>query len=512
MTLRRRTALSAALAAGVLALAGCGGGGTPAPGATGGGQASTTLTLGTVVDATAWDPAQAHVGHYIQMYQAAYDTLIKRAPDGELEPMLATDWEWNEDNTVFTLNLRSDVTFSDGAAFNAEAVKANLEHFKEANGPQASTMNNVESVEVVDEDTVAYHLSAPDPALPFYLANAAGFMGSPEALGTDEIVSEPVGTGPYVIDKASTVTGSQYTFTKREDYWAPELQKFDTVVFKFMQDTTARLNALVSGQVDAALLDPKSEAQATGAGIELTTLPVDWQGLFLFDRAGEQVEALGDVKVRQAINHAIDRESMLQAILQGRGTVTSQILGETTAGYDEALDSYYDYDPEKAKSLLAEAGYADGFSLTLPVSPGFDPVIFSSIAQQLGEVGITVQQDSVQGNDYRNNVLAGQYPAAFYGIFQGEPWIAVGHHIGPNAAFNPTGYTDETSKALIDRMQQGGEDADAAAKELGRYITEEAWFAPFFRVDQMYFNRPGITVEQQIQQAVPSLYNYAPAS
>jgi len=508
MTYKRRISALAAAAVGALALSACGGGASTA-GSDGG---SKSLTLGSVVEASAWDPAQAHVGHYIPMYEAAYDTLILRSPDGQLEPMLATDWSWSKDKKLFTLNLRDDVTFSDGATFDGEAVKANFEHFKKDNGPQASTMQNVESVEVVDADTVAYHLSAPDPALPIYLSNAAGFMGSPQALESQAIDSVPVGSGPYVMDESATIAGSQYTFKKREGYWNPELQKFDTVTFKVMPDTTARLNALVSGQIDAALLDPKSEAQASGAGLVLTKQQVDWQGMFLFDRAGDQVKALGDVKVRQAINHAIDRKSILDAVLLGQGTVTSQIFGESTSAFDESLENYYDYDPAKAKELLAEAGYADGFTLKMPSATGFDPVIYSSITQQLGAIGITVKQENLEGNEFRNRVLSGDYPASYYGIFQGEPWIAIGHHVGKDAAFNPQGYTDATSQKLIDRVQQGGKDGDDAAKELNRYVTEQAWFVPFFRVDQMFFNSKDITVQQQIQQAVPSLYNYAPAA
>ncbi|WP_188667934.1 ABC transporter substrate-binding protein [Tersicoccus solisilvae] len=508
MRFRRRAAVAAAVTAGALALSACGGGSNASTAAGG----AKTLTIGSYTDATPWDPAMAHVGHFLPLYQAAYDTLIRRDPDGKLQPMLATDWAWSKGNTVLTLNLRKGVTFKDGAAFDGAAVKANFDHFKKANGPQGATVKNVGSVAVVDADTVEYRLTAPDPALPIYLSNAAGLMGSPQALGTDAITSEPDGTGPYVMDKAATVTGSQYTFKKREGYWAPELQKFDTVTFKYMPDTTARLNALVSGQVDAALLDPKSEAQAKSANLVETSKQVDWQGLLLLDKAGKQVKALAEPKVRQAMNYAIDRKGLLDAMLLGRGTVTSQVFGASTAAYDKDLDGYYTYDPAKAKKLLAEAGYPNGFSLSMPVSSAFDPVVFSTITQQLGEVGITVKQESVQDSDYRNKVLAGQFPMAFYGIFQPEPWIAINHHVGPNAAFNPGKYTDATAQALIGRVQKGGADGDAAAKELDRYVTEQAWFVPFFRVDQVYFNRPTITVQQQIQQAVPSLYNYAPAS
>lgn len=511
MKLSSRSVCVALLTAGTLALTACGGGDSSADSSAGPADSAgdSTLTIGSVVDATSFDPAMSHVGHYMQYYQPAYDTLVLKTPDGELEPMLATDWAYDDSKTELTINLRTDVTFTDGAKFDAAAVKANIDHFKTANGPQGSTAASITEVKVVDDDTAAIVLSAPDPAIEGYLAASLGFMGSPAALNTEEIKSAPVGSGPYTLDKSATVVGSQYTYTKNPDYWNKDLQKFDKIVIKPMPELTARVNALVSGQVNAALLDPKTGSQAESAGLEELMNPVDVQGLFLFDRGGQQVPELKDPRVRQAINHAIDRDSMLEAIQLGNGTVTSQMAGINNVAYDESLDSYYKYDPAKARELLAEAGAADGFSLKIPTSPGTDPTVYAAITQQLGEVGITVEQVSVPANDYRNDILAAKYPIAFYAVFQGDAWVAINHHIGPNAAFNPLKYTDETSAALIARVQQGD---DEAAKELNRYITEQAWFAPFYRVDQQYYFDETVTVENQVQQAVPSIYNYAPAS
>jgi peptide/nickel transport system substrate-binding protein len=507
MKLRSRAALAAMLTAGALVLTGCGTGGGAADGGAAGAGGG-TLTIGSLVDVTSFDPAASHVGHYMQYYQPVYDTLLLRAPNGDLEPMLATEWEYDDTNTELTLTLRDDVTFSDGEKFDAEAVKANIDHFKLANGPQASTAASIENVRVEDTDTAVIELSQPDPAILLYMAASAGFMASPAALDTEGIISTPVGSGPYELDTTSTVVGATYTYKKRADYWNPDLQKFDTIVVKPMTDVTARVNALVSGQLNATLLDPKTSAQATGAGFTETTQPVDWQGLFLYDRAGSQTKALGDVRVRQAINYAIDRQSLLDSLLLGNGEVTSQITGKASAGYVEELDDYYDYDPEKAKDLLAEAGYPDGFEVTLPVNSA-DTIINAAIVQQLADVGITATQVVIPSTDYRNEVFSGKYSLSYYGIFQGDPWVAVNHHIGPNAAFNPLKYSDETSTALLERIQAGDDDA---AKELTEYITEQAWFAPFFRVDQLYFTDKTVTVQNQVQQAVPSIYNYAPAN
>lgn len=176
MKLGPKAAAAALVLSASLALTACGGGAGAGSNA---GAAPTALTLGTLRDITSWDPAQAHVGHALQPYQAAYDTLILREPDGKLSPMLATKWKYNATNTKLTVDLRTDVTFSDGAKFDAEAAKANLDHFKKANGPQMAQLASVSDVAVVDADTIDINLTATEPALEYFLSQAAGLMGSP---------------------------------------------------------------------------------------------------------------------------------------------------------------------------------------------------------------------------------------------------------------------------------------------------------------------------------------------
>lgn len=118
---------------------------------------------------------------------------------------------------------------------------------------------------MVDADTIDINLTAPEPALEYFLSQAAGLMGSPKALGTDAIKTEPVGSGPYVMDKAASVKDSQSVFNAREGYWNKDLQKYKKITLKVLLDPTARTNALVSGQIDATLLDPKNGKQAEGA-------------------------------------------------------------------------------------------------------------------------------------------------------------------------------------------------------------------------------------------------------
>jgi peptide/nickel transport system substrate-binding protein len=499
MKLGPKAAAAAIVLSASLALTACGGGGGGAgTGSTaGGGTTVTALTLGTLRDITSWDPAQAHVGHALQPYQAAYDSLILREPDGKLSPMLATAWKYNDTNTKLTVDLRTDVTFSDGAKFDAAAAKANMDHFKKANGPQMAQLGSVSDIAVVDADTIDINLSAAEPALEYFLSQAAGLMGSPAALGTDAIKTVPVGSGPYVMDKAASVKDSQTVFTAREGYWNKDLQKFKKLTLKILTDPTARTNALVSGQIDATLLDPKNGKQAEGAKMKLETNQVDWSGLLLLDRDGTK-------------NPAFDRKTILDQVMLGQGTPTTQPFGKDSGAWTEELENYYSYDPGKAKQLLKESGFEGKVSIDVPTLPGAETLI-SVLKQQLADVGITLNPGAAITNTFTSDVAAQKYPALFFNLFQGEPTVAIDQIVSTKALYNPFKNTTPELEAKIAAVRTGGADAGKLAQEVNKYVVEQAWFAPLFRVNQMYYHNDKVNVTPQAQQAVPSIYNYSPA-
>ena len=507
MKLGPKAAAAALALSASLALTACGGGAGAGSNA---GAAPTSLTLGTLRDITSWDPAQAHVGHALQPYQAVYDTLILREPDGKLSPMLATAWKYNDINTKLTVDLRTDVTFSDGAKFDAAAAKANLDHFKKANGPQMAQLGSVSDIAVVDEDTIDINLTAAEPALEYFLSQAAGLMGSPQSLGTDAIKTEPVGSGPYVMDKAASVKDSQTVFTARDGYWNKDLQKYKKLTLKILTDPTARTNALVSGQVDATLLDPKNGKQAEGAKMKLEANQVDWSGLLLLDRDGTKNPALANVKVRQAINYAFDRKTILDQVMLGQGTPTSQPFGKDSGAWTEELENYYSYDPAKAKQLLKESGYEGNVTIDVPTLPGAETQI-SVLQQQLADVGITLKPGAAITNTFTSDVAAQKYHAMFFTLFQGEPTVAIDQIVSTKALYNPFKNTTPELEAKIEAVRTGGEEAGTLAQDVNKYVVEQAWFAPLFRVNQMYYHNAKVNVTPQAQQAVPSIYNYSPA-
>jgi len=482
---------------------------TAAPMAHGG-----TLTLAVIADVVSWTAAESRFGQNAEQYQVVYDSLLRATPEGELEPWLATDWSYNEDNTVLTMHLRDDVTFTDGTPFNADAAAQNLVRFRDGAGATASFLALLDDAVAVDDYTLELHLSAPNPALLNHLAVTAGLMQSPASFGAADEATNPIGSGPYIMDVANSTVGSFYTFNANPDYWNPDMQYWDQVVFRIIGDPNAISNALKTGEVDGAIMLSKELVpEVEAAGLATVTWPLDWWGYSLIDRAGSMGSPLGDVRVRQAINMAIDRQAISDAIGLGYAEPTNQVFPPNSPGYHPELENFYPYDVEGAKALMAEAGYADGFTLDMPVSSRLNEAIYAISADSLSQIGITVNHVE-EGADFISALLTPKYPAYFMALQQqANDYDAIEFMLGPNATWNPAKYTDEISADLIKQIQYETDPAkyDQLVSDLGEYVLEQAWFAPWMRPLQVYaFNSDVVNVESQVGNAVPYIWNFTP--
>lgn len=507
----RWKATAATIAIAALALTGCAGAGDDGSGAGESGRAD-RLTLTAIIGPTSYDIGQgAEYGNRSPFFQAVFDTLLQKNAAGEIEPWLATEWEFNDDNTVLTLTLRDDVEFTDGTPLDADAVVASLERFRDGTAPQAATLAGKEFA-AVDPTTVTITQPTPDPSLVNLLSIAPGLIQAPSTFDDPDSATEPVGSGPYILDTAATVTGTTYVYTANPDYWNPDAVKYDNLTINVIEDPTATLNALKAGEANGAKIvnnDTIPEIEASGWTIESNEL--DFQGLLLFDRAGTMAPELADVRVRQAINMAFDREALLDALQAGYGTVTEQVFPETSVGYDEALDSTYGYDPEAAKELLAEAGYPDGFTLDMMSTPAFQTT-FDLVAQQLADIGITVNYTDPGTGNFITDMLAPKYPATWMALEQNPDWQLINFMIAPQATFNPFRSQDPQVDEYIATIQMGGDDAEQATKDLNAYIVEQAWFAPFFRVQGTYAVDANTNLEFWPTNAYPSIFGFSPKS
>jgi len=502
---KRMAALVAAVA---LGLTGC----SAAGGATQE-QSSQTLTLGALLAPKTFAADQSEFANLSPFYQAVYDTLIRMKPDGTLVPMLAKEWKYNADKTVLTLTLRDDVKFTDGTPFNADAAKQNLERFKAGTSPDAQFLAALKTAKAVDATTLELTLSAPDPAFLNYLSKDASFMQSPASFAAPDIATKPVGSGPYVLDTAATVTGTSYSYKRNPDYWDKGLVHYDNLVLNVYGDQTSLLNAIKSGQLNGAnTIDNNTLTEIEAAGYKVNPLQLNWSGLLLFDRAGTTNPALKDVRVRQALNYAFDTKAMLASIGQGYGELTAQVFPPSSDAYDKALDSRYPYDPAKAKALLAEAGYASGLTLKLPSSALLGNTIPALITQQLKDVGITAEFADT-GNNFIADLLAPKYGVSYMILEQQSDWQLINMKIAPNAPWNPYKYEDPKVDQLIKTIHLGSEtEQKAAAKELNKYIVEQAWFAPWYRPQSSFVTDAKTNVEVQTGNAYPFIWSFTPAA
>lgn len=503
-------AVAVAAATASLILSGCGG----SAGQGGSSTASSSLVLGNILAPATFEAASFNWGNQSIYAQAVYDGLLRPAPNGrDVEPDLATEWSYNEDNTVLTMTMRDGVTFTDGTPFTAEVAAQNLLRFRDGTSPQASKIADLADAKAKDDTTLVITLKQANPAFLNYLAQAAGLQESPKAFDSPDVQTNPVGSGPYTLNTGKTVVGNSYTFDKNQKYWNASEVHYDTITIKVFNDSTSELNALRGKQLNAANIGDNSiVAQVKASGLDTVSEKLNWAGLLLLDRGGKLSPAVGDVKVRQAINYAVDSAAFLKVIGLGYGEQTAQVFNPESVGYDQALNSRYAYNPDKARQLLKESGY-DGAELNIPTASGFPRQLWPLLQQQLEAVGFKVKYTDV-GTNIIGDLQGKKFALSFFTL-QRDPndWQLISNQIAPNATWNTFKYQDPKADKLIEKVRtSSGSDYDAAMKELNAYVVEKAWFAPWYAPDNFFAHDANTTIVLNKGNVWPNLWNITPKS
>lgn len=506
-----RAALAVVLAATSM-LAGCTRPGTPGDGA------GRTLTVVAVIAPQTLDPAKTAQNN-AWLEQLAYEPLIVRRSDGTLVPGLAESWRYEgEDNTTFVLELRPGVKFSDGSELTAQTVVEHLTYVVEAGGQMAPFLAG-NTFTATDELTVTITAPAPNPDFPVILTQdyiiggvigAAG-LADPSTLGTTTL-----GAGPYMLDPAQTVAGDHYTYVPNPHYYNASSVQWERVEIRIITNAQSVLNALRTGQADVAVGDPSTATAAEAAGLTVASALFLWSGVVLADRDGTMAPALADVRVRQALNYATDRQAIADALFAGIGSPTHQVTVPDGYGYNESLANAYPYDVDRARTLLADAGYPDGFSLPI-VTPEYQQLnlIAQAVSQQWAQIGVELQVTAyANANQYAADAFGGKFPA-FTTAFGHIPVGMQGPSLFlPTAAFNPFKNADPTLQGLYDDAARA-RDADRPEKDrlVIEYLTTEAWFVPIVMTGLPYYARDTVSgVVTSAQEPLLSLYEVVPAS
>jgi peptide/nickel transport system substrate-binding protein len=488
-------AVAAAITSIALTVTACGGA-DEAPDGADSGTGNATFSIAVNAAPRSLDPAQLDGGTQAYVWGSIFDSLLYRDNSGELQPNAAESWEYSDDGLTLTFTLREGMTFSTGDPVTAEAVRATLVRNAETPGQQQEKLVAVESVEAPDDRTVVVNFSSHDPAFLANMALDAGVIADPVTVDDDRTATDPVGSGPYLLNMDKSVTGSAYVLERRDDHWNADAYPFKTVTVKVLQDPTAAINALRTGEVAAATVTASQLAQfEADPNFEQYPVPGAATGyLNLADRDGTLIPALGDVRVRQAINHAFDREAIVEKLLFGKGQPTVQSFSPNGDAYVEELESANEYDVERAKELLAEAGYADGFAVSMPSTPmsmQFEP----TISQSLGEIGIDVTWESVPPQNATASLATGEYGMYFFLLGSDAETAREVLTRLHSSSQNPFKWTTPELTAL---EQAASAELDEAAraekyKELNTYMVENAMFAPIFSLTNTWVTSTDVT-------------------
>lgn len=452
------------------------------------------LIVGQIAEPQALDPAAVTAVNDFRILMNMYDGLV-RYKDGtlEVEPALATEWTISDDGKVYTFTLREGVTFHDGSAFDAEAVKFNFDRMLDEAHPYHDTgpfplsffFSSVESVDVIDAQTVAFKLNAPYAPFLSNLAYPTGLIVSPAAVmehGAD-FGRNPSGTGAFTFGEWRS--NEAVVVQANPDYWdgAPELE---TVVFRPITDANTRTAEMLAGGIDLMVEVPPvalSEFQGDTYTVHEQAGPHVW---FLILNAKEGPFA--DVRVRQAANYAINKEAIVNDVLEGTAEVAAGPTPPAFAwAYNPDLEPY-PYDPEKARALLAEAG-AEGAELTFYVTEGgsgmLDPVAMGTAIQaDLEAVGLDVTIETYEWNTFLGNVnpgLEGKADMAEMAWMTNDPdtlpFLALRTEAWPDkGGFNSGYYSNPEVDALLDaaRVQTDQDERARLYKEMQVIVQEDA--------------------------------------
>jgi peptide/nickel transport system substrate-binding protein len=444
-----------------------------------------------------------------------YDSLLFINDEGVLEPALATEWTISEDGTTYTFTLREGVTFHNGEPFNAQSVVASWERGKNPENQYASDWETAISVVALDEMTVEVKTEGPQPLFLRYVAQSWAMTppGYIDEVGEEGFLTAPVGTGPFKL--VELIEGDRIVMEKNADYWREGYPLIDRLIFRPIPESSTRVAAIQTGEVDLVTRLSAEEADSLRdiENIEIISYPVDRVYYIAFNNmtTGLDKPTL-DANVRLAMNYAVDVEAIIDAIFNGNGRAAVGLLTPDNLGYDESLEPY-GYDPEMARSLLAEAGYADGFEVDMACPAGaytnFEQVC-EAVQGYLSEVGIQANLEIMESGAFWDLEAQKQLPPLF-----GDSWSAtigealprlVGALTGESASFSA--WSDPTIIALIDEISVTVDDTERAGLygELQTYMREDPPF--IYLYEPVTFEAIRSRVENHKPRAAEQYYLY----
>jgi peptide/nickel transport system substrate-binding protein len=365
----------------------------------------TELRIGLSLDIESTDPFFVNQAAGWSVVHALYDHLIERNYEGQIVPGLALSWTVVGTSTLEFV-LREGVTFHNGEPFNAESVKFSVERMlAEEEAPNRAKFEAIESVEIVDDDRVQLHLSRPDGTLFDSLTSRLAMLPPLyfQKVGAEGFARAPVGTGPFKF--VEWLPDDHITLEANEDYWAGSYKGMpgvDRVVFRPIPEAATRVAELETGGVHIIQDVPIDQIDnLEGEGLRVVADQA-FQIQYVLFIADDPQQPTADVRVRQALNYAVDVPAIIENLLAGLGSQVASPIGPGYLGYNPDVEPY-PYDPEMARSLLEQAGYGDGFDAQLDVTVAGHTDVIDAVAGYLSDVGVNVTIQDYELGQFNQN-------------------------------------------------------------------------------------------------------------
>lgn len=409
-----------------------------------------------------------------------YDGLVTFDKDMKVVPVLATGWEMSEDKKTWTFKLRPSVKFSNGAPFTSKSIQYTWERMADTAtaSPARTQYTIIDHVEAPDDLTVKFVTKAPFPDLLLNLAQPNFLAYEPEhtkKFSVKDYGRNPIGTGPYILK--DWVSGDRVVFVPNPNYWGPA-PTLNSIIYKPVPEAAARAAMLRTGEADIAVKIPPEEIKNLEGDSSVTVLKLDSMYQVSYEMNNAKTSPPLDNKlVRQALNYAVDKEAIVKNVLMGLGSPMVSPMGPGIK-YRATFDAYK-YDPEKAKKLLADAGYPNGFKLTLSSPNGRylkDKEVTEAVQGYLRAVGVQAEvkmfewapyQVFIMKDDAREAMLLGRAtPVADYTATRLWSKDAIG-------LYNVTGFWREKIEELLPKARSSFDDNERT--ELYRQIQSIVW-------------------------------------
>ena len=410
-----------------------------------------SLVFGITQDLASLDPHQSLDAGTRSVIFNMYEGLVKPTSTGDLEPAVAESYQIDPDAKTYTFTLRDGITFQDGSAVTVEDIEYSIERYAELQGEASAFFNALDQVEILDEKTVAVHLKEGNSEFLSDLSLAIIPKDNPDPAGN------PIGTGPY--QYVSYSVGQKLELKKYEGYWKENGAYLDTVQFKIVADLNTAVTELQAGTID--VLNYLTAAQTQSLGDQFTIVEGNMNlvhAMFL----NNEYEPFQNVKVRQAMCYAVNRQEISDFLFGGKSKlIGSHMIPSLETWYEPAAENLYEYNVEKAKELLAEAGYPNGFTLEITVPSSFTQHVSTAeiLVDQLSRVGIqatikkvewtTWKEEAYRNRNYQATVIG------FDGTLAPSDWLK---KYATTASNNIANYSnaefDKTLEAALETVDE----------------------------------------------------------